>query len=135
MDRSDRRTSEMAAAVTVFETQTEPIPGISGASVVHVRGRITAMEVPELRAALLLELSNATVPHLVIELGSVERMDTAGAAVLVEAVQTARQSGLKLLVCSPGESVIRMFRLAGLEDMLTCCCSDPEETRRRLLEL
>ena len=90
---------------------------------------------PKLREALFLELSNVTDARVVIELGSVEKMDTAGAAVLVEAVLTALELGRKMLVCSPGDSVVKMFRLAGLEDVLTCCCTDPDETRRRLLEL
>ena len=125
----------MATAVTAFETRTEPFPGISGAKAVYIRGRVTAIEAPALRSALLAELANTTDPYMVIEASGVERMDTAGAAVLVEVLQTAMQSGLKLLVCSPGESVVRMFRLAGLEDVLTCLCTDPEETHRRLLEL
>jgi anti-anti-sigma factor len=125
----------VTAAAAAFETSSEPISGVPGACVVHIRGQVTAIEVPQLREALLLELSNAQDLHVVIELGGVQKMDTAGAAVLVEAVQTALESGRKMLVCSPGDSVVRMFRLAGLEEVLTCCCSDPDETLRRLLEL
>ena len=56
------------------------------------------------------------------------------AAVLVEALMAAKRRGLRLLLCSPSESVLRMFRLAGFEEVLDHCCSTPEETRRRLLE-
>jgi anti-anti-sigma factor len=116
-----------------FETRVETIDDVPGAAYVHFRGRLTLDEVPELRKSILGEIGETSASRLAFELSGVEKLDTAGAAVLIEAIRAGHRRGLKLLLCSPSESVVQMFQLAGLEDVLDYCCSTPEETRRRLL--
>ena len=52
--------------------------------------------------------------------------------VLAEAVRVGQDRGQRILLCSPSEPVLRIFRLAGFEEVLQCCCADPAETHRRL---
>ena len=117
-----------------FQTAAQPLPGVPDAATVLVRGRVTYREAPEFRTALLREIAGAAAARLVLELGQVDEMDTAGAAVLAEALKRGQQRGLRVLLCGASESVLRTFRLAGFEDVLGQCCSSVEETRRRLLE-
>jgi anti-anti-sigma factor len=109
------------------------IPDVPRASAIKIQGRVTVSEVHELRRSILADVATTSSAQLVLDLGGVEQMDTAGAAVLIEAIQLGKKKDLKLLLCSPSESVIRMFQLAGLEDVLDYCCENPQETMRRLL--
>ena len=117
-----------------FQTETAPVPGVSGASALRVRGRVRHLEATPLRRVLLDWIGSAEEPRLVIELGQVEDMDTSGAAVLVEALLAGRERGKRVLLCSPSESVLRLFRLAGFEDALRACCPTVAEARLRLSE-
>lgn len=102
------------------------------AGTIRLRGRVTHDEAPEARTALLDEMGKQTGSKVVLELGGVESIDTSGAAVLAEVFKAGVSKGKRVLLCSPSESVLRIFRLAGFEDVLNHCCADPEETWRRL---
>ena len=104
------------------------------AGTIHLRGRVTYDEAADVRAALLEELGKQTGTKVVLELGGIEDIDTAGTAVLAEVLKLGLNRGLRVLLCSPSESVMRIFRLAGFEDVLGHCCADPQETWRRLHE-
>ena len=117
-----------------FQTEVTSIPEIPEAGTVHLRGRVTFEDAPEFRETILDELSTTAASKVVLELGGIEEMDTSGAAVLAEALKLGQQRGLRVLLCSPSESVLRIFRLAGFEDVLNHCCADPQETWERLQE-
>ena len=119
--------------IQTFETQVAEIPDVPGATAVSIKGVARYPQVPKLRQVILDEIDSTPASRVVIELGQVTEMDTSGAAVLVEALLLGRERGKKILLCSPSESVLRMFRLAGFEDALKASCSSPAETRRRLL--
>ncbi len=114
------------------ETQTAPIPEMPGAETVHVRGRVTWLEGPQVRKTLLGQMSSTSASKVVLELADVEEIDTAGAAVLAEVLKFGMNLGKRVLLCSPSEPVLRIFRLAGFDDVLNQCCSDPQETWQRL---
>ena len=120
--------------VPAFETEVSQVPDIPDACTIRVRGKATYDDAPELRESILGEISRASAVKVVLELSGIEEIDTAGAAVLVEALRLAHKRGQRLLLCSPSESVLRMFRLAGFEDVLDYCCSTPEEALQRLIE-
>lgn len=115
-----------------FLVQAQPVPGMPHARKVHLAGRITYREAPRLRRAIFSEVENPDASILVLELGGVERLDTAGAAVLVEALLASRQRDVPMLLCEPSESVLQIFRLAGFPEILASCCSSVEEVRRKL---
>jgi anti-anti-sigma factor len=116
-----------------FQTETTALSGIPAAGSIRLAGRVTVDDVSALRKSILDEVERTEATRLVLELSGVERMDTAGAAVLVEALMRGRDRGIRVLLCSPSPSVIQMFRLAGLENVLDYCCGTVEEARRRLL--
>ena len=98
----------------------------------RVSGTITFEEAPELREAIFAALGVKKDRPLVVELGGVKRMDTAGVAALLEGLIESRQRNRPYFLCGPSESVLRIFRLAGLPDALESCCRGPEEVRERL---
>ena len=117
-----------------FQTEVVAIPEIPDAMTVRIKGKVRYPDVPALRKRVLGEISSSAADKIVLELGSVQEMDTSGAAVLVEALLAGREQNKRILLCSPSESVLSLFRLAGFEDALKACCPTPQETRRRLLE-
>lgn len=118
---------------TALYTEVRPLTFARSAAALVIRGRATLDEFTELRRSVLTAVAQTEVEVLVLSLGDVEAMDSTGAAVLVEALELSRQRNLRLLLCSPSSSVVRMFQLAGIEDVLECCCNTPEETKVRVL--
>jgi anti-sigma B factor antagonist len=64
--------------------------------------------------------------RLVIDLGQVPYMDSSGVATLVEAMQTARRSGCKLVLCNMQARVRSIFEIARLETVFTIVNSADE---------
>ena len=115
-----------------FQTDITPIAAMPEAETVHVRGRVTLDEAGQAREALLDAVDRHDGSKIVLELAGIEEIDTSGAAVLAEALKLGLTRGKRVLLCSPSESVMRIFRLAGFEDVLEHCCFDAQETWRRL---
>ena len=57
--------------------------------------------------------------RLVVDLGQVPYMDSSGVATLVEAMQTARRSGSKLVLCNLQTRVRSIFEIARLDSVFT----------------
>jgi len=119
-------------ATPAFQTERVPIPEMPEATTLRLRGRVTTDEAPDLREYILDEISGMSATKLVLQLSGVDEIDTAGAAVLAEALKFGQNKGLRVLLCSPSPPVMNLFRLAGFEDVLGQCCNDPQETWRRL---
>ena len=115
-----------------FETEIRAVPEIDDASMLLVRGRIRYTQAHSLRKAILDWVTRSTASRLIIELEEVEEMDTSGVAVLVESLVVGRDRSKQILLCSPSESVMRLFRLAGFEEALKACCPSPAEALQRL---
>lgn len=92
-----------------------------GTAVLHLRGHATFRQAPELRRRLFDAIDGHDVPRLVVELGEVEKMDTAAMAVLVEGLIATRRDGPDVFFCTPSDSVRKVFHLAGLEEALSRC--------------
>ena len=117
-----------------FQTEVTPIAEMPEAGTIHLRGRVTLDEAADVRAARFDEVEKQTGTKIVLELAGIEDIDTSGAAVLAETLKYGLNRGMQVLLCSPSESVMSIFRLAGFEDVLGHCCTDPQETWRRLQE-
>jgi len=90
-------------------------------ALLHLQGRASYREAPELRRAVFDAISVSTDKNLVVELGEVEAIDTAALAVLVEALLATRGGDTPIFLVCPSDSVRQVFRLAGLEEALTRC--------------
>jgi anti-sigma B factor antagonist len=99
--------------------------------VLSVQGRVTYHNAAKLRSIIFAELKSEA-RRIVIELGSVDALDTAGVAVLVEAIQAGRKQSKEVLLCTPSETVMRIFHLAGLSEVLASCHATPDELSRSL---
>jgi len=117
-----------------FQTEIGATVEVPDTRHIRIRGHVTLDESPGLRHDILEELHTTTARRMILELSGIDRMDTSGAAVLAEALKVGQTKGMRVLLCSPSESVLKIFRLAGFEDVLQQCCSSREETRRRLLD-
>ncbi len=95
-------------------------------------GAITYVEAPSLRSTLFRMLEADAPAQIVIELGALERIDTAGIAVLVEALIATRANDRIMLFCEPSDSVRATFELAGLQEALQSCCDCPRAIATRL---
>ena len=101
--------------------------------VLSVQGRVTYLNAARLRSIIFAELKSKA-RRIVIELGSVDALDTAGVAVLVEAIKAGQEQSKEVLLCTPSETVMRIFHLAGLSEILESCHATPDELSRRLQE-
>ena len=119
-------------AGAAFHTEVLPVEGMPEAGAVRLAGTVTYHEAPAVRLALLDAVGKHAGSKLVLQLGGIDRIDTAGAAVLAEAFKAGRDRGLHVLLCSPSRAVTDTFRLAGFDTVLDHCCASPDETRSRL---
>jgi anti-anti-sigma factor len=115
-----------------FETEIREVPDLEDASTLSIRGSIRYPQAPALRRSMLDWIDSARAGRLIVELEEVEEMDTSGAAVLVESLLYGRDRSKQMLLCSPSESVLRLFHVAGFEEALKACCPSPAEALRRL---
>lgn len=99
-----------------FQPATEGMPGI-----LSLAGRISYHQAPHLRAALFEAIEKTRTHQLMVKLGNVESMDTASLAVLVEGLIATHGTDSEIFLCSPSESVRRIFHLAGLDGALARC--------------
>ena len=98
-----------------FAPETDERPGI-----LSLTGRISYHEATQLRAQLFEAISHSD-QHLLIDLAEVEAMDTAALAVLVEGMVATEDKKQEIFLCTPSDSVRRIFHLAGLEGALAKC--------------
>jgi anti-sigma B factor antagonist len=91
-------------------------------AILHLGGRASFREAPELRAAVFQAIEVARDKNLVIDLERVESLDTAAMAVLVEALMETKGSDTTVFLLHPSRAVQSVFRMAGLAEALTQCC-------------
>ncbi len=108
------------------------LAGMGDAVVASIGGQVNFGNAAGLRRNLLKILAPKPAGGLVLELGSVESMDTAAAAVLVEILMAGRRQDIQVFLCGSSPTVHRLFQLSGLDEALECCCDSPEEVKLRL---
>ncbi len=117
-----------------FQLVLAPVEEVPDTNVIRISGKIGYPEAPELRSRILSLMTKSGSRRIVLELSEVERMDTAGVAVLVESLRVGTRRGLRVVLCHPSDSVIRIFQLAGIQDALGACCRTVEEVHTKLME-
>jgi anti-sigma B factor antagonist len=95
-----------------------PIEQIDGTVVVSPEGDVDLSRSPALR--LTLRSALAMRPQLlVVDLESVDYMDSSGIATLVEALQNARRTESRVVLCGLKERVRSIFEIARLDTVFT----------------
>ena len=121
-----------ATATPGFSLHSTSLAGMGDAVVSSIGGYVDYGNAAGLRRQLMKILSADPAGGLILELGSVESMDTAAAAVLVEILMAGQQRKIKVFLCGPSPSVQRLFQLSGLDEALECCCDTPAEVQEKL---
>ena len=83
-------------------------------TVVQVGGEIDVYTAPQLRQRLH-DLVEGGTKHIVVDLRGVEFLDSHGLGVLLGALKQLRAQGGNLVLVCVKESVLRVFRVTGLE--------------------
>jgi anti-sigma B factor antagonist len=89
--------------------------GIKTMTAIEMEGCIDRITAPELKRDLMSKLE--TVRHLRLDLSQVTWIDSAGLASLVQLMAEARRRGGDLIVEAASDGVVKMLRLARLEDL------------------
>jgi len=108
------------------------LTGMGDAVVASIGGQVDFGNAADLRRRLWKIMTADPAGGLVLELGSVESMDTAAVAVLVEVLMAGRRRGIQVFLCGSSPAVHRLFQLSGLDEALECCCDSPAEVQQRL---
>lgn len=90
-------------------------------AMLYLRGDAGFRESAELREVLFEAIESLGDKNLVVDLESLDRLDTAAMSVLVEGLVATREGGPDLFLVCASESVQRVFHLAGLDEALTRC--------------
>lgn len=83
-------------------------------AVVGLSGRFDAHEVPQVRQALM-QATNRTKGHVVIDLGGVNFIDSSGLACLVQGMKYCREHGADQILCNLQQPVRIIFELTRLD--------------------
>jgi anti-sigma B factor antagonist len=106
------------AGITVSTAST----GGGDATIVAPEGDIDLSRSPALRTSLRQALG-AKPKRLVVDLGMVDYMDSSGVATLVEALQIARRSNTRMVLCGMKDRVRSIFEIARLDTVFTIAAS------------
>lgn len=89
-----------------------------GGIVVTPSGDIDLTAAPLLKSELK-KAQSISAERLILDLGDVPYMDSSGLATLVEAMQTSRRTGKKLILCSLSPRVRAIFEIAKMQMVFT----------------
>jgi len=93
--------------------------------IVRPQGDIDLSRSPAFRVKLS-EAQRQKPARLIVDLTNVPYMDSSGVATLVEAMQLARRSGTKLVLCALQTKVMSIFEIARLDTVFVIAPSMPE---------
>ncbi len=98
---------------------------IGGVSVVEVTGRIDSSTAPALGERLSANLEAPKV-RILLDLGRLEYISSAGFRILLLAAKRADESGSRLVLCGVAGKVRQLFDLGGFLDLFTIVGSRDE---------
>ncbi len=96
---------------------TFPVEDRQGFSVVMLNGEIDLNNSPDARKVILNSLKK--MKHVMVDLSSVEYIDSSGVASLVEGFQYARTNDLEFGLIGVSEAAMSVLRLARLDQVFT----------------
>ncbi len=87
---------------------------IDQATILDVSGNIDMSNSPEVRKALLQEIRSKRAPRVVVNLSSVDYIDSSGVASLIEGLKASRESGARLVLFGLNESAREVLKISRL---------------------
>ncbi len=90
-----------------------------GSLLIFLSGELTRREVRSVRDRLLREMRSVTdLKHVAVDISKLDRIDTAGVALLVLLCRHVNALKATFRLCNPGDKVRRVFKLAQIEEFL-----------------
>jgi anti-sigma B factor antagonist len=86
---------------------------IGDCAVLHVTGEVDVYSAPVLREQIV-ELAAKGAVHVIVDLGSVDFLDSSGLAVLIGGLKRLRERGGSLTPVISSPSILRIFQITGL---------------------
>lgn len=90
---------------------------VSAHTVLEVGGEVDVYTAPKLRDRIT-ELLDGGIKALIVDLGKVEFMDSTGLGVLVGSYRRSSALGTSFAVVCGRESLLKIFRITGLDQVL-----------------
>ena len=87
---------------------------VEQATILDVTGNIDMSNSPEVRKALLQEIRAKRSTRVVLNLTSVEYIDSSGVASLIEGLKASRESGLRFVLFGLNESAREVLKISRL---------------------
>jgi anti-sigma B factor antagonist len=109
--------------LVTFEVTTAPTHVL-----VRATGEIDSSSAPALRSELTSVL-DLTPPEIVLDLGGITFLDSAGLSVLAAAHRRATGEGVRLRVLVSGRAVVRPLQITGLWQLLDAQLVEPDGGR------
>ena len=104
-----------------------PVARREGTAVVaQIRGEVDLHNSPDLRAAILQLIQQATPKKLILNITQVPYMDSSAIAVLVESLRKMRAAGGKLFLVDPQPRVKSVLEIARLDTLFSIVASDDD---------
>ena len=87
---------------------------VEQATILDVTGNIDMSNSPEVRKALLQEIRAKRSTRVILNLTSVEYIDSSGVASLIEGLKASRESGLRFVLFGLNESAREVLKISRL---------------------
>ncbi|MBO4980149.1 MAG: anti-sigma factor antagonist [Clostridia bacterium] len=81
---------------------------------VTLKGEIDHHSAVKMRSGIDKLLEESRPSTLILDLGSIEFMDSSGLGLIMGRYKKMNELGGELIVCNPSDSILKIFRLAGL---------------------
>ena len=92
---------------------------IDNGVLVYLLSDIEFSQSPQLRTELMTLLEKEQPQRLIVDLSSVQYMDSSGVATLIEVLQHQRRNHHQLVLCSLQAKVLSILEIARLDQLLT----------------
>lgn len=107
-------------AITMCTVEIKRSGGNNGSIEIFLEGRLGKDEVKTVMDSIMQELGfGSKFKHVTVDISSIEWIDTAGVALLVLICSRVRERNGVFRVVNPNERVLRVFRLAQVEKLLS----------------
>jgi anti-sigma B factor antagonist len=90
--------------------------GLDSHEVVEVRGEVDVHSAPQLRDRLI-EVIDTGKPSVVVDLSSLQFIDSTGLGALVAALNHANAAGAKFQLVCQADRLLKVFRITGLHEV------------------
>ena len=97
--------------------------------VLEIEGEVDVYTSPQLKQDIL-QLAEAGVNRIIINLSKLEYLDSTGLGVLIGGLKRLREAGGNLALVGPGMRILRIFEITGLNKIFDIYATEEEATAK-----